>query len=76
MIGERIVAAGDSAGGNLLVGMSMKCNDLGIPPPVGLFLVYTPTFVNLTPSPARLFCIMDPLLPFGFLRRCVMGKNF
>ncbi|KAL3265402.1 hypothetical protein HHI36_009608 [Cryptolaemus montrouzieri] len=69
--GERIIAAGDSAGANLLVTASLKCITLGIPPPHGIFLAYVPTLINFVPSPSRLLCMMDPLLPFGFLLRCL-----
>jgi hormone-sensitive lipase len=69
--GERIVAAGDSAGANLLLSTTLKCLHLGIPPPMGLFVAYVPTLVNFVPSPARLLCMMDPLLPFGFMMRCL-----
>lgn len=69
--GEKIIAAGDSAGANLLLCASLKCIELGVPPPNGLFLAYVPTIINFIPSPARLLCLMDPLLPFGFLMRCL-----
>lgn len=71
--GERIVAAGDSAGANLLSAATLKCIEKGIPPPAGLMLAYVPTFVNFIPSPARLLCMMDPLLPFGILMRCLQA---
>lgn len=71
--GEKIVAAGDSAGANLLVAMCLKCITLGISTPMGLELLYMPTYINFMPSPARLLCVMDPLLPFGFLMRCLKG---
>ncbi|KAK9876534.1 hypothetical protein WA026_013907 [Henosepilachna vigintioctopunctata] len=69
--GEHIVAAGDSAGANLILTSSLKCINLGIPPPKGLFLAYMPCVVNFVPSPSRMLCMMDPLLPFGFLLRCL-----
>lgn len=71
--GERVVAAGDSAGANLLTAMTLKCISLGIKIPTGLLLLYAPTYINFMPSPARLLCVMDPLLPFGFLMRCLKG---
>lgn len=73
MTGERIVGAGDSAGANLILTTSLKCLGLGIPPPMGLFLAYAPTYLNLMPSPARLLCMMDPLLTVGFISRCIKG---
>ncbi|XP_075232649.1 hormone-sensitive lipase isoform X2 [Lycorma delicatula] len=69
--GRRIVAAGDSAGGNLILGLTIKCITEGIRPPDGLFLAYVPVIVSIIPSPARLLCLMDPLLPLGFLTGCL-----
>ncbi|CAH0560948.1 unnamed protein product [Brassicogethes aeneus] len=69
--GEKIVAAGDSAGANLILSMTLKCIHLNIPLPMGIFVAYVPTVVNFIPSPARLLCMMDPLLPFGFMMRCL-----
>lgn len=73
VLGERIVAAGDSAGANLVMSMTLKCINMGLPLPHGLFVAYAPTVINFIPSPARLLCMMDPLLPFGFMMRCLKG---
>lgn len=73
-LGEQIVGAGDSAGANLLLTTTLKCLQMEIPTPKGLFLAYAPTAVQFTPSPARLLCVMDPLLTFGFLMRCLNGN--
>jgi hormone-sensitive lipase len=71
--GERIILVGDSAGANLNLGVSLKCIDMGLPLPDGMFLAYVPVLVAFIPSPARLLCLMDPLLPFGFMMRCLKG---
>ncbi|XP_065368054.1 hormone-sensitive lipase [Calliphora vicina] len=68
---ERIVLAGDSAGANLSIALSLKCIEQGVRIPDGLFLAYCPTLISFVPSPARLLCLMDPLLPFGFMMRCL-----
>lgn len=73
-LGEQIVGAGDSAGANLLLTTTLKCVQMGIPTPKGLFLAYAPTAIQFIPSPARLLCVMDPLLTFGFLMRCLKGN--
>lgn len=39
--------------------------------PDGIFLAYCPVQISFDPSPARLLCLMDPLLPFGFMMRCL-----
>ncbi|KAK7105785.1 hypothetical protein V1264_017119 [Littorina saxatilis] len=69
--GERIVLAGDSAGGNLIVSTAMRAASFDIRRPDGLLAVYTPVLVRYTPSPARLLALMDPLLPAGILSRCL-----
>ncbi|XP_076043226.1 hormone-sensitive lipase [Oratosquilla oratoria] len=67
----KIIFTGDSAGGNLVTGLTLKCLELGIRPPDGLFLAYTPFVFQIVPSPARLLAIMDPMLPLGFALRCL-----
>ncbi|XP_018571617.1 hormone-sensitive lipase isoform X2 [Anoplophora glabripennis] len=74
--GETVVGAGDSAGANLLLCTTLKCLHMNIPPPNGLFVAYVPTGIHFLPSPARLLCMMDPLLPFGFLMRCLKAYAF
>ncbi|KAK6634055.1 hypothetical protein RUM44_004663 [Polyplax serrata] len=69
--GENIILAGDSAGANLILGTALKCIEYSIRKPNGLFLAYVPVIVSSTPSPSRLLCLMDPLLPIGFLLRCL-----
>jgi hormone-sensitive lipase len=71
--GERVILVGDSAGANLNLGVTLKCIDMGLPLPHGMFLAYVPVLVAFIPSPARLLCLMDPLLPFGFMMRCLKG---
>lgn len=49
----------------------MKCLELNVRKPDGIFLAYCPVQISFDPSPARLLCLMDPLLPFGFMMRCL-----
>lgn len=69
--GERVCVAGDSAGGNLIMGMTLQTIDLGIRIPDSVFCAYTPLTLDLVPSPSRLLCVMDPLLPLGFMLSCL-----
>uniref|UniRef100_A0A182VWX6 Hormone-sensitive lipase n=1 Tax=Anopheles minimus TaxID=112268 RepID=A0A182VWX6_9DIPT len=69
--GERIILAGDSAGANLNLGCAMRAIELGIRRPDGIFIAYCPVLISFVPSPARMLCLMDPLLPFGFMMRCL-----
>lgn len=68
---ETIILAGDSAGANLNLSCAMKCIELNVRKPDGIFLAYCPVQISFDPSPARLLCLMDPLLPFGFMMRCL-----
>ncbi|XP_014288475.1 hormone-sensitive lipase [Halyomorpha halys] len=68
---EKIVFAGDSAGANLNVALTMMCLEYGVRKPQGLFLAYIPIIMSLDPSPSRLFSLIDPLLPMGFLNGLV-----
>ena len=67
--GENIVFAGDSAGGNLNTACIVKCIEMGIKKPKGLFNAYTPFLVNFASTPARFLSLVDPLLPYGFIMR-------
>ncbi|XP_067674831.1 hormone-sensitive lipase-like [Haliotis asinina] len=69
--GERICVGGDSAGGNLMISTAMRAAEFGIRCPDGIMAAYTPVLVRYTPSPSRLLCLMDPLLPVGILSRCL-----
>ncbi|CRL00605.1 CLUMA_CG013865, isoform A [Clunio marinus] len=67
--GEHIVFAGDSAGGNLNTACIVKCIDMGIRTPKGIFNAYSPFLVNFASTPARFLSFVDPLLPYGFIMR-------
>uniref|UniRef100_A0A6A7FVG4 AGAP002567-PA-like protein n=1 Tax=Hirondellea gigas TaxID=1518452 RepID=A0A6A7FVG4_9CRUS len=69
--GRTIVLTGDSAGGSLVTGLTLRCLQLGVRPPDGLFLAYTPFMLKLLPSPAKMLAVMDPMLPLSFALRCL-----
>lgn len=68
---EKVIVVGDSAGANLNLALTLKCIHHEIRKPDGVFVIYCPVKMSFDPSPARLLCLMDPLLPFGFLMRCL-----
>jgi hormone-sensitive lipase len=72
---ETIVFAGDSAGANLLLAATLKCIDMNLRKPDGIFIAYCPVLVGFDPSPSRLLCMMDPLIPYGFLMRCLKAYS-
>lgn len=49
----------------------LKCIEFGIRKPDGVLLMYCPVLVSFVVSPARLLCLMDPLLPFSFMMSCL-----
>ncbi|CAH1728739.1 unnamed protein product [Chironomus riparius] len=68
---ERIVLCGDSAGANLCLSTLVKSISMNIRKPDGIFIAYCPILVSFDPSPSRLLCLQDPLIPFGFMIRCL-----
>ena len=67
---------GDSAGGSLITGLTLRCLQLGIRPPDGLFIAYAPFTLKIVPGPAKMLAIMDPMLPLSFALRCLKGKHY
>lgn len=72
---ERIIFVGDSAGANLCLATLLKCIDMNIRKPDGILIAYCPIIVGFDPSPSRLLCMLDPLLPFGFMMRCLKAYS-
>ncbi|VDK89075.1 unnamed protein product [Litomosoides sigmodontis] len=70
--GEKICMIGDSAGGNLIMSVSLKLVQLGVKRiPDGIVTVYSPFLFQYLPSPSRLLSCMDPLLHMGVVLRCI-----
>ncbi|XP_050987575.1 hormone-sensitive lipase isoform X2 [Labeo rohita] len=69
--GERVCLAGDSAGGNLCVTVSMRAAAHGVRMPDGIVAAYPATLLTVYASPSRLLTLMDPLLPLSVLSRCL-----
>ena len=62
---------GDSAGGNLVASTTLKTITNHIRIPDALVLSYAALLMQFYPSPSRLLTLMDPLLMFGILLRCM-----
>lgn len=70
----RIILCGDSAGGNLVLGLCLRIAHLGlVPKPSGALICYAPILVSMAPSPSRMLSISDPLLPVGILSKCLLA---
>nr|XP_020445853.1 hormone-sensitive lipase isoform X2 [Monopterus albus] len=69
--GEKVCLAGDSAGGNLCLTTSMRAAAFGVRMPDGIMAAYPAIMLTAYASPSRLLALMDPLLPFSVLTRCL-----
>lgn len=67
--GENIIFVGDSAGGNLNTACVIKCIEMGVRKPKGLFSIYAPYLIGFNVAPARFLSLIDPVLPYGFTTR-------
>ncbi|KAL2079969.1 hypothetical protein ACEWY4_023762 [Coilia grayii] len=68
---ERVCLAGDSAGGNLCITMSMRAMSNGVRMPDGIMAAYPATLLTADASPSRLLTLIDPMLPLGVLCKCI-----
>ncbi|XP_067419879.1 hormone-sensitive lipase isoform X1 [Emydura macquarii macquarii] len=68
---QRVCLAGDSAGGNLCLTVSMRAAAFGIRLPDGVMAAYPVTLVRAAASPSRLLTLLDPLLPLSVLCKCL-----
>ncbi|XP_028976239.2 hormone-sensitive lipase isoform X2 [Esox lucius] len=68
---ERVCLAGDSAGGNLCITVSMRALSYGVRVPDGIMAAYPATLLTTDASPSRLLCSIDLLLPLGVLSKCI-----
>jgi hormone-sensitive lipase len=69
---DKIIFAGDSAGGNLVLAVLIRVIHDELRVPDGLVLSYPATYLHFTPSPARIISLLDPLLNFKLLELCGM----
>lgn len=68
---ERVCLAGDSAGGNLCITVSMRAMTNGVRVPDGIMAAYPATLLTADASPSRLLTLIDPMLPLGVLCKCM-----
>ncbi|CAH7381161.1 hormone-sensitive lipase [Phodopus roborovskii] len=73
--GERICLAGDSAGGNLCITVSLRAAAYGVRVPDGIMAAYPVTTLQPSASPSRLLSLIDPLLPLSVLSKCVSAYS-
>lgn len=71
--GEHIVFKGDSSGANLAAAVIIKCIEMGVPTPQGLFSAYGIFVVNLMSSPSRFMHLYDPILSLRTVVKVMKG---
>jgi acetyl esterase/lipase len=69
---KKIVFAGDSAGGNLVLAVLIRAIYDGLRIPDALVLSYPATYLDLSPSASRIISFLDPLLNYKILELCGM----
>ncbi|KRZ63502.1 Hormone-sensitive lipase [Trichinella nativa] len=75
--GEYLCFAGESAGGLLLTSTCLKLIQLDVARlPDKLVTIYTPFLVEFAPSASRLLSLLDPLIPWGIMYRCLYAYKF
>lgn len=68
---ERVIFAGDSAGGNLVLSVAMRAATYDIKRPDAMLVMYPASVVRNCASPSRLLSVMDPILPLCMLSACM-----
>ena len=61
------------SGANLVTSITLKAIQDGIRLPHSLVVAYPPYRLQFLPSPSRILCLMDPLLPVGVLKSCIQA---
>lgn len=61
------------AGANLVTSVCLRAIDTNIRLPDSLVVAYPPYRIQNMPSPSRILCLMDPLLPIGVLQSCIQA---
>ncbi|XP_063725966.1 uncharacterized protein LOC134853924 isoform X2 [Symsagittifera roscoffensis] len=69
----KICLVGDSAGGNLVLAIALRCIQTYIRKPDGIVAVYPAVFPQYALSPSRVLSVMDCLLAVGILDQCLLA---
>lgn len=69
--GEDIVFVGDSAGANLMTSCVVKCIEIGITPPKGLFNIYAALMLDHVFLPSKFLNMIDVVFPLNTYLRCI-----
>ena len=69
----KICLVGDSAGGNLVLAIALRCIQTYIRKPDGVVAIYPAVFPQYALSPSRILSVMDCLLAVGILDQCLLA---
>lgn len=75
---KKVILVGDSAGAALNLGATLKCLQLNIRKPDGIFMTYPPVCIDFVPSPSHMLFLSDPFLFLGIIIRILktyVGSN-
>ena len=66
---KKIILAGDSAGGNLCLGIALRCIEAGFRKPDALILAYPAVSIDVRKfTPSYFISINDLIVPHSFLK--------
>ena len=69
---KKVVLIGDSAGGNFVIGVTLRAIQTGFKKPNGIILAYPALCLSLkTFNPSHLISLDDLILPYSFLKICL-----
>lgn len=68
---ENVIFVGDSAGANLIVAVLIKCIEMGIQRPKGIFTIYGLFVANYAAIPSRLLGLFDIFLTYSMMLRII-----
>ncbi|EAR88616.3 hypothetical protein TTHERM_00185900 (macronuclear) [Tetrahymena thermophila SB210] len=69
---KKVVLVGDSAGGNLVTALTLRCIKSGVRVPDGIVIAYPALNLNLRYfTPSFLLALDDQILPHTFLKMCL-----
>lgn len=73
--GENIVFVGDSAGANLMTACVIKCIELGITVPKGLFNIYAALMLDQVFLPSKFLGLLEVVFPYNTYLRCLKAYH-
>eukprot|EP00912_Choanoflagellata_sp_UC4_P001757 UC4_evm3s1127 len=68
---EKVVLAGDSAGGNICFAVCIKCIEENVRMPDGVLAAYPALYLQSKASPSRMLAAFDPVLPLQILTNLI-----